>query len=71
MANNQFLSGLKPLASTPTVWNAFVEMLDAQIEQHQRKLEQSTDMAEVFKAQGAIAVLRRFYFIKDEINNAK
>jgi hypothetical protein len=50
------------------VWDAFVEKLDYDIEQHQRKLEQATELSEVFKAQGAIAALRQLKYLKEEIN---
>lgn len=68
MSNKTYLPKLKGLIATPHQWDAFVEMLDYQIEQHQRKLEQSTEMIDVFKAQGAIAALRQLKYLKDEIN---
>jgi hypothetical protein len=69
MSDKQFLSRLKPLISTPTLWAAFVEKLDYEIASHQRKLEQSTDPHEMFRTQGAISALRRFYFLKEELTN--
>jgi hypothetical protein len=56
------------MLSTPHQWDAFVEMLEYQIEQQQRMLEQSNEMSDVFKAQGAIAALRHLKYLKDEIN---
>lgn len=53
------------------MWDAFVEKLDYDIEQQQRKLEQATELHEMFKAQGAIAALRQLKYLKDEINHAK
>lgn len=66
--NKQYLSKLKQLANTATQWDAFLEMLEHNIVQHQRKLEQAVDMADIFKAQGAIAALRQLKYLKDEIN---
>jgi len=66
--NKQYLSKLKQLANNELQWNAFLEMLEHNIVQHQRKLEQSVDMTDVFKAQGAIAALRQLKYLKDEIN---
>lgn len=69
MSNNKpFLPKLKPLVNAPHSWDAFVEKLDYDISAQQRKLEQATDMADVFKAQGAIAALRQLKYLKDEIN---
>jgi hypothetical protein len=56
------------MLNSPHVWEAFVEKLEYDIEQQQRKLEQATDLQEVFKAQGAIAALRHLKYLKDEIN---
>jgi hypothetical protein len=63
-----FLPKLKGMLNSPHLWDAFVEKLDYDIEQHQRKLEQATEMSDVFKAQGAIVALRQLKYLKDEIN---
>jgi hypothetical protein len=68
MMGKSFLPKLKGMLNSPHVWDAFVEKLDYDIEQQQRKLEQATDLQEVFKAQGAIAALRHLKYLKDEIN---
>jgi|TARA_R110000782_G_scaffold163132_2_gene254894 hypothetical protein len=71
MSTKTYLPKLKGMLSTPHQWDAFVEMLDYQIEQHGRKLEQSVELIDVFKAQGAIAALRQLKYLKDEINAIK
>jgi hypothetical protein len=43
-------------------------MLDADIAQQHKNLEQATDVREIGKAQGAIAALRRLSYLKDEVN---
>lgn len=63
-----FLPKLKGMLNSPHLWEAFVEKLDYDIEQHQRKLEQTTEMSDVFKAQGAIVALRQLKYLKEEIN---
>jgi len=68
MMDKAFLPKLKGMLNSPHVWDAFVEKLEHDIEQQQRKLEQATDLQEVFKAQGAIAALRHLKYLKDEIN---
>jgi hypothetical protein len=66
--DKEFLPKLKGMLNSPHLWDAFVEKLDYDIEQHQRKLEQATEMSDVFKAQGAIVALRQLKYLKDEIN---
>lgn len=68
MSDKTYLAKLKGMLTTPHQWDAFVEMLDYQIEQQRRKLEQSSEMIDVFKAQGAIDALRKLKYLKDEIN---
>jgi len=68
MMDKTFLPKLKGMLNSPNLWDAFVAKLDYDIEQQQRKLEQATDLQEVFKAQGAIAALRHLKYLKDEIN---
>lgn len=66
--DKSFLPKLKGMFSAPYVWDAFVDKLNYEIEQQQRKLEQANDMQEVFRAQGAINALRHLKYLKDEIN---
>jgi hypothetical protein len=68
MMDKPFLPKLKGMLNSPHLWEAFVEKLDYDIEQHQRKLEQTTEMSDVFKAQGAIVALRQLKYLKEEIN---
>lgn len=69
--DKSFLPKLKGMLNSPHMWDAFVDKLDYDIEQQQRKLEQATDLNEMFKAQGAIAALRQLKYLKDEINAVK
>jgi hypothetical protein len=71
MSNKPFLPKLKVLLNSPHAWDAFVEKLDYDIAAQQRKLEQASEMSDVYKAQGAIAALRQLKYLKDEIDNAK
>jgi hypothetical protein len=52
-------------------WDAFQDLLDAEIANKQKDLEQASDMREIGKAQGAIAALRRLKYLKDEVNVLK
>jgi hypothetical protein len=69
--DKQYLSRLKTLANTKLQWDAFTEMLDYHITLHRAKLEQATDMIEVYKAQGSIQALNKLKYLRDEINASK
>ena len=69
--DKSFLPKLKGMLNSPHIWDAFVDKLDYDIEQQQRKLEQATDLQQIFKAQDAIAALRHLKYLKDEINGSK
>lgn len=66
--DKSFLPKLKGMLNSPHMWDAFVDKLDYDIAQQQRNLEQSTDLQQMFKAQGAIAALRHLKYLKEEIN---
>jgi hypothetical protein len=70
MSSKAFLPKLKAMLNSPHMYDAFLEKLDYDIEQQQRKLEQASEMSDVFKAQGAIAALRQLKYLKEEINHA-
>ena len=63
-----YLPKLKGFVNTNATWEAFQEMLDAEIANKQKDLEQASEMREIGKAQGAIAALRRLKYLKDEVN---
>jgi len=46
-------------------------MLDHHIDSSRRKLEQSTDLPEIYRAQGAIMALTALTKLKDEINGLR
>jgi len=71
MQDKTYLSKLKALVSNNNQWNGFCEMLEFNIEQQQRKLEQAADMREIYQAQGAITALRQLKYLKEEINANK
>ena len=67
MKQKEWLSKLTPLTQQYQ-WEGFLMMLDYHINNHQRKLEQSVELSEVYRAQGAIAALRVLKTLRDEIN---
>ena len=69
--NKPFLPKLKPLTSNNLQWQSFCDMLDFAIESEQRKLEQASDLKEIFQAQGAVIKLRQLKKLKDEVDASK
>jgi len=63
--DKQILSNLKTIANHQHHLNKY---LDVVIEQQHKVMEQSNDSVIIYRAQGAIAALRRLKFIKDEVN---
>jgi|TARA_R100001460_G_scaffold34449_1_gene66926 hypothetical protein len=59
---------IKKLVNDKPLWDSFIEILNEKIEVSQRKLEQETNIENVYRAQGEIAALRRLTFLRDEIN---
>lgn len=70
MKEKQYLSKLAPLTH-PNQWDGFMEMLSFHIDSYQRKLEQSSDINELYRAQGAIMALKLLTKLKDEINGTR
>ena len=48
-----------------------MEMLNAYMDNHQRKLEQASEVTELYRAQGAIMALKALTKLKDEINGLR
>jgi len=71
MSDKPYLPKLKGLVANNNQWDGFCEMLQFNIEQQQRKLEQATELREIHQAQGAITILRQMKYLKEEINAHK
>ena len=69
MSDKDYLPKLKVLVNSQASWDAFTDMLDAHIEMMRRKMEQTDVVADLYRAQGAIAALRQLKYLKDEILN--
>jgi hypothetical protein len=46
-------------------------MIDQHVDNHRRKLEQSSDVQEIYRAQGAVMALSALKKLKDEINGLR
>lgn len=71
MSKKEYLGHLKLLVNTPKQWEAFNGYLESCIGSYQRRLEQSPDMVEIYKSQGAIEALRKLKLLRDEVNAEK
>ena len=70
MIEKQYLAKLGTLTQYHQ-WEAFMEMLNAYMDNHQRKLEQASEVTELYRAQGAIMALKSLTKLKDEINGLR
>lgn len=59
---------LKLLVNDERIHSAFQEYLDGQIASQQKILEFHTEPTVIYKAQGALAVLRKLKLLRDSIN---
>ena len=59
---------LKKLVNDKPIWDNFVEYVDHIIDQQHRAMEQAEDSIMLYRAQGAIATLRRLKYLRDEMN---
>ena len=59
---------LKKLVNDKPLWDNFVEYIDHIIDQQHRAMEQAKDSTMLYRAQGAIATLRRLKYLRDEMN---
>jgi tRNA splicing ligase len=66
-----YYNALSDLVNRKMKWDAFNYVLDNYISFHQKTLEQSADEKELYKAQGAIAALRKLKYLKEEVNGSK
>jgi len=71
MSNNQqnkYLPKLKGLVNQPNSWGAFNEHLDMLLESQHRTMEQAKDPVDIYKAQGAIQMIKYLRGLRDQVN---
>lgn len=61
-------TALKRFVNDAPLWKSFIEELDEAIAAQHKKLEQLTDPAEIYRAQGAIHALQRLKMLRDKYN---
>jgi uncharacterized protein YbgA (DUF1722 family) len=68
MFNAEQYQKLKPFVNSIPQWQVFSDLVDFYIERQHKVMEQTNNVAELHKAQGALAVLRQFQNLKDVVN---
>tara|TARA_Y100000389_G_scaffold30260_2_gene25651 strand:- start:2439 stop:2651 length:213 start_codon:yes stop_codon:yes gene_type:complete len=61
---------LKPFVNNPELYNPFMEEITKRIERVHRRLEQISDVEEMYRAQGEIRTLRSMLRLRDDINGS-
>lgn len=61
-------TALKRFVNDPPLWKAFLEEIDEAIAAQHKKLEQLTDPADIYRAQGEIHALKRLKMLRDKYN---
>ena len=59
---------LKRYVNDTVFWNAFNEELDDLIAAQHKKIEQVTDVVEVYRSQGELHALKRLKMMRDKYN---
>jgi hypothetical protein len=59
---------LKPFVNNPELYNPFLEEIFKRIDGVHKRLEQITDVEELYRAQGEIRVLRSLLLLREHVN---
>jgi hypothetical protein len=59
---------LKPFVNNPEMYNPFLEEIMKRIDNVHKRLEQITDVEELYRAQGEIRVLRSLLLLREHVN---
>ena len=59
---------LKPFANNPELYNPFLEEIVKRIEKTHKRLEQISEVEELYRAQGEIRTLRAMLRLREDIN---
>ena len=75
MSNNnkqqhQYLLKLKGFVNQPNSWSAYNQHLDMLIEAQHRTMEQATDPVDIYKAQGAVQMIKYLKGLRDQVNSS-
>lgn len=59
---------LKPFVNNPELYNPFLEEILTRIDKVHKRLEQITEVEELYRAQGEIRILRSLLLLREHIN---
>jgi hypothetical protein len=59
---------LKPFVNNPELYNPFLEEIINRIDKVHKRLEQISEVEELYRAQGEIRVLRSMLRLREDIN---
>lgn len=59
---------LKPFVNNPELYNPFLEEIVRRIEKTHKRLEQISEVEELYRAQGEIRVLRSLLLLREHVN---
>jgi hypothetical protein len=59
---------VKLFVNNPELWNLFLQELESRIAECNRRLEQVSDLVEVYRTQGEIQALRKLQKLRDKVN---
>jgi len=59
---------LKPFVNNPELYNPFLEEIVSRIDKVHKRLEQISEVEELYRAQGEIRVLRAMLRLREDIN---
>ena len=61
---------LKPFVNNPELYNPFLEEIVRRIEKTHKRLEQISEVEELYRAQGEIRVFRSMLRLREDINGS-
>jgi|TARA_E500000318_G_scaffold1727_1_gene2412 hypothetical protein len=59
---------LKPFVNNPELYNPFLEEITERINKVHKRLEQISDVEELYRAQGEIRALRSMLVLREHVN---
>lgn len=68
---NHYYTCLTDLVNKKQKWDAFNVVLDKYTDLHQKKLLQSNDPVDIYRAQGAIEALNKLRYLREEVNGTQ
>jgi hypothetical protein len=71
MIEKVYLGYLKAFTNHPHQWDAFLEFINDEITILNRKLQQSDNMVDVHRAQGAVHALQRISKLKEMVDGPR